>query len=123
MKPGTRVVSNDFNMGDWLPDRWERVEKRVVYLWIVPAKVGGDWQVTVRRDGHAHSFDLTLEQKFQELSGSASIDGRAAPVRDGLVAGERMGFAVDLGGDGGTRFEGRLLDGHLEGDGWTATRK
>jgi SAM-dependent methyltransferase len=123
MRPGTRVVSNDFNMGDWLPDRWERVEKRVVYLWIVPAQVAGDWHVTVRRDGHARNFELALAQKFQELSGSATIDGRAVPVRDGVVNGERVGFAVDLGGDGGTRFEGRLLDGHLEGDGWTATRK
>jgi hypothetical protein len=110
-------------MGDWLPDRWERVEKRVVYLWVVPAKVAGDWRVTYTRAGAKHSFDLALTQQFQELGGSASIGGRAVPVRDGLVAGEHVGFAVDAGSDGGMRFEGRQVDGRLEGDGWTATRK
>ena len=123
MKPGTRVLSNDFNMGDWLPDRWERVEKRVVYLWVVPAKVAGDWNVMYARAGGARSFDLALVQQFQELNGSATIDGRAVPVRDGLVAGERVGFAIDVGNDGGMRFDGRLVDGRLEGEGWTATRK
>jgi hypothetical protein len=123
MKPGTRVLSNDFNMGDWLPDRWERVENRVVYLWVVPAKVAGDWHVTSARAEGARSFDLALAQQFQELSGSATIDGRAEPVRDAFVAGERVGFVVNVGKDGGMRFEGRLVDGRLEGDGWTATRK
>lgn len=123
MKPGARVLSNDFNMGDWPPDRWERVEQRVVYLWIVPAKVAGDWHVTYSRAGGARSFDLALAQQFQELSGSATIDGRAVPVRDALVAGERVGFAVNVGNDGGMRFDGRLVDDRLEGDGWTATRK
>jgi len=123
MKPGTRVLSNDFNMGDWLPDRWERVESRVLYLWVVPAKVAGDWHVTRTRAGGPRSFDLALAQQFQELNGSATIDGQAVPVRDALVAGERVGFVIDVGKDGGMRFEGRLVDGRLEGDGWTATRK
>ena len=123
MKPGTRVLSNDFNMGDWLPDRWERVESRVVYLWVVPAKVAGDWHVTYTRAGAARSFDLALAQQFQELSGTATIDGRAEPVRDARVAGERVGFAVNVGDDEGMRFEGGLVDGRLEGGGWTATRK
>jgi hypothetical protein len=74
MKPGTRVLSNDFNMGDWLPDRWERVENRVVYLWVVPAKVEGDWHVTHARAGNSRSFDLALAQQFQELNGSATIE-------------------------------------------------
>ena len=123
MKPGARVLSNDFNMGDWLPDRWERVESRVVYLWVVPAKVAGDWHVTRTRAGRPRSFDLALAQQFQELNGSATIDGQPVPVRDALVAGERVGFAIDVGNDGGMRFDGRLVDGRLEGEGWTATRK
>jgi SAM-dependent methyltransferase len=123
MKPGTRVLSNDFNMGDWLPDRWERVENRVVYLWVVPVKAAGDWRVTYASAGGARSFDLALAQQFQQLSGSATSDGRVVPIRDAVVAGERVGFAVHLGNDGGKRFDGRLVDGRLEGDGWTATRK
>jgi hypothetical protein len=45
LKPGTRIVSHAFDMGDWKPDRTETVESRSAYLWIVPAKVAGDWQL------------------------------------------------------------------------------
>jgi len=38
LKPGSRVVSHAFDMGDWKPDRTERINGRTVYLWIVPAK-------------------------------------------------------------------------------------
>lgn len=123
MKPGARVVSNDFNMGDWLPDRWQRVGDRVVYLWIVPANVAGNWHLTYDGAEGARDFDVALAQQFQELGGSAMIDGQAVPVRDALVTGERVGFAVDVGKDRGMRFEGRLVDGRLEGDGWKAARK
>lgn len=36
LKPGSRVVSHAFDMGDWKPDRTERVEGRTVYLWTIP---------------------------------------------------------------------------------------
>ncbi len=71
----------------------------------------------------ARGFDAALGQQFQELSGSAVIDGKTVPVRDGLVTGERVRFVVDRGPDQTMRFEGRLVDGRLEGKGWTATRK
>ena len=38
LKPGSRVVSHAFDMGDWKPDRIERVEGRTLYLWTIPAK-------------------------------------------------------------------------------------
>jgi SAM-dependent methyltransferase len=122
MRPGSRVLSNDFNMGDWLPDRWERVENRVVYLWIVPARIAGDWRLTYDGAAGKRSVDLTLAQQFQELSGSAAVDGKAVAVRDALVTGEHVGFAIDTK-DGPKRFEGRLVDGRLKGDGWEADRK
>ena len=122
LKPGARVLSHDFNMGDWLPDRTERISSRVVYLWIVPAKVGGNWQLTYDAPHSPMTFDLTFEQQFQQLSGNAMTAGNAAPVRDALVTGEGVGFAVDIEGSP-TRFDGRLVGGQLQGDGWKATRK
>jgi precorrin-6B methylase 2 len=38
MKPGSRIVSHAFDMGDWKPDKTERVNGRTIYLWTVPAK-------------------------------------------------------------------------------------
>jgi SAM-dependent methyltransferase len=123
MKPGTRVLSHQFNMGDWLPDRTEPVEGRTLYLWIVPAKVGGSWQVSVDGAEGASSFALRLEQTFQVLEGTATINGDALPVRDGRVSGERVRFVIDEGESGRTAYAGRLVDGRLEGDGWTASRQ
>ncbi len=122
MKPGARVLSHDFNMGDWLPDRTERVSGRVVYLWIVPANVAGNWQLTYDGPHGPRAFELTLEQQFQQPDGKAKLDGKAASLRDALVTGDRVGFAIDLG-DRSMRFDGRIVDGHLEGNGWKATRK
>lgn len=122
MKPGTRVLSHDFNMGDWLPDRTERISGRVVYLWIVPANVAGNWHLTHEGEGGQSDFELTLDQQFQQLVGRAMIGGQAVPLRDASVAGERVGFAVDIGGQP-RRFDGRIMDGRLEGHGWRATRK
>jgi hypothetical protein len=123
LQPGARVLSHDFNMGDWLPDRTERVMGHILHLWVVPAKVGGSWQLTYDRPDGAGSFALELEQQFQQLDGTAVIDGRRAPLRSAAVNGDRVRFAVDAGNDRLMRFDGRLADGRLEGDGWKAARR
>jgi SAM-dependent methyltransferase len=121
LRPGARVLSHDFNMGDWLPDRTERISDRIVYLWIVPAKVGGNWQLTYDGPHGPIAFELTFEQQFQQLSGNAMIAGKSAALRDALVTGDGVGFAVDIEGRS-MRFDGRVVDGQLQGDGWKATR-
>lgn len=35
LKPGTRIVSHAFDMGDWQPDKTANVEGRDIYMWIV----------------------------------------------------------------------------------------
>src|SRR6266436_2150269 len=67
LKPGTRIVSNSFTMGDWSSDDTVNVKDScasycIAYLWIVPAKVDGVWQLN---DG-----ELTLKQTYQMISGS-----------------------------------------------------
>lgn len=123
LQPGARVLSHDFNMGDWLPDRTERVTGHVLYLWVVPAKVGGSWQLTYDGPQGAGRFALELEQQFQQLDGNAVIDGKRVPLRNAAVNGERVSFAVDASDDRLMRFEGRFANGHLEGDGWKAARR
>ena len=101
MKPGARVLSHDFNMGDWLPDRTERISGRVVYLWIVPAKVAGNWQLTYEGPQGARAFEVTLEQEFQQLGGKAMIDGKCGASarrvgdRKSRCFRHRSGGAVD----------------------------
>jgi VCBS repeat-containing protein len=67
MKPGTRVVSYSFTMGDWQPDHFEDTDEGSAYLWIVPANVHGNWTLRPRDGGE--SFDVELEQTYQQLRG------------------------------------------------------
>jgi hypothetical protein len=78
MRPGTRVVSNSFKMGDWSPD--EFIESEIgntrAYLWIVPADVGGTW--TFRERDGARTFRTQLTQHYQEVGAAASSAGTSS---------------------------------------------
>ena len=104
LKPGSRIVSHAFDMGDWKPDQRDTVGYRNVYMWIVPAKVEGRWNV---RSGD-QSFDLDLKQKFQEIEGTATVNGKAAPIRDAQLKGAEISFVVDLGQGKSTTFTGKV---------------
>jgi len=104
MKPGTRVVSHAFTMGDWPPDRTERVDSRYAYLWIVPASVTGNWQV----DSGEQQFQIVLRQTYQMVEGTATIDGKVTPIR-ATLRGDELSFSVPGSADDTqTEFVGRL---------------
>lgn len=129
MKPGTRVVSHAFTMGDWQPDEIATVDGRTAYLWIVPAKVEGTW-----RWGGARSYELVLRQHFQLIEGLASVDGRMAQLRNARLEGDRISFSVIEFANTGTQqrdFVGRVKGETIEGvvklpgggeEKWVATR-
>lgn len=128
MKPGSRIVSHAFDMGDWKPDQRDTVGYRNVYFWIVPAKVEGRWNVKM---GDGQSFSLDLKQKFQELEGTATVGGKPMPIRDARLKGDEITFAVDLADGRATTLTGKV-DGNsikampAEGAGgakdWQATK-
>lgn len=94
LAPGARIVSHAFHMGDWAPDAYRTPEDRNVYLWIVPAVVGGEWRMTLA-DGSVHA--LRIEQRFQRAEGT--LDGAA--ITNVTLRGARFAFSA-----GGRRFEG-----------------
>jgi SAM-dependent methyltransferase len=107
MKPGTRVVSNTFGMGDWTPDQSFDSGAQCVsfcraFLWIIPARVEGAWQIGEER--------LVLEQRYQTLTGTLSQGGQSLPVSEAKMEGEAISFIA-----GGRRYTGRLEDGALSG--------
>ena len=120
MRPGTRVVSHVFRMGDWEPDETAKTGASEIYLWVVPAKVAGRWRVEVR---DAAAFELALEQRHQRVA--ARVVGAGAPVRvqSARLAGSELRLA--LAGTGGERtLAGRVDGDRIEGaDGaWRAVR-
>jgi len=138
LKPGTRVVSHDFDMGDWQADLQVNVRGSggVVYLWIIPARVAGRWQVRAPALRGAESFDIEIQQKYQLIEATARGLDRAVTVRDAWLEGGRIAFTLVDDGDYAhrVRFEGRVsgnaIEGVAHGDGsaqrgdhkWRATR-
>ena len=109
MKPGTRVVSHAFSMGEWQPDDIQKVEGRTAYLWIVPARVEGTW-----RWSRPHSYELLLQQHFQEVEGLARAGNTMAQFRNARLQGDHISFSViEFSGAGNVR---RDFSGHVEGD-------
>ena len=118
LRPGTRLVTHAFTLGDWRPDAERVVDAANIYLWIVPAPVEGQWTLT---DGGA-TMVLTLDQRFQDVSGTLSAGGRTLPLRDVTLRGARLSFTVDLP-TGPRTFVG-VADGvTIAGEGgWSARR-
>jgi hypothetical protein len=115
MKPGTRVVSNSFNMAEWEADQTETIPNCSVsfctaMLWIVPAKVAGNWQVG--------NDTLTLDQTFQMISGKLG----SAVLSEGKLNGADITFTA-----GGKKYTGKVdgnsMSGTIAGGGsWTAKK-
>jgi precorrin-6B methylase 2 len=120
MKPGTRVVSNSFTMGDWQADRTENVSDKqgctaycTAYLWIVPAKVEGRWKTP---DG-----ELALKQTYQKVTGTLNSGGKNVAV-NGTLNGDQM--TLDASGTHYTaKVSGDSMSGSKAGGGnFTATK-
>lgn len=119
MKPGTRIVSNSFNMGDWRPDALVEAgadckEWCYAYKWIVPARVEGRWRLG--------KGEVVLRQIFQFLDGEFIENGTRVRLADARLNGADIMFTLN-----GARFDGRVdgatitgrIDGGLE---FVATR-
>ncbi len=128
LRPGTRVVSHDWDLGDWRPDRTVVVpvpDKPVglekssrVMLWVVPARVDGRWRGLAAAPSPAGPIELAIGQHFQQLNVEVSLGGAAARRARATVEGERIVFGTD--GDalrGAARLAGDRLEGELVVDG------
>jgi SAM-dependent methyltransferase len=121
LKPGTRIVLNHYGIDGWEPEVTERTTGECLawctaLLYIVPAKVAGTWRLP--------QGELTLDQKFQMLSGNYAVDGNSAPVEQGRLLGDQITFTV-----GKTQYVGRVSGDVITGTAkggtngaWQATR-
>ena len=111
LKPGTRIVSNTFTMGDWKADETADLGAGgngncneswcTALLWIVPAKVGGTHKLP--------QGELQLKQEFQMISGTLRTEGKTIAIANGRVRGEEISFRA-----GGRDYRGRVTNGKLE---------
>jgi hypothetical protein len=111
LRPGTRVVSHDWDLGDWPPDHQETMpapDKAVgisreskVFLWIVPARVQGEWRVETTLPG-APATTLALRQRYQHFEGTLG----GAALQGGKANGANVAFTVAGAGPLAGRYEG-----------------
>ena len=128
LKPGTRIVSNTFTMGEWEADETgtaasddNSVYYKTALLWIVPAKVDGVWKIS----SGALQGDLTFKQEFQKVSGAINASGVSTLVTGGKLRGDQITFNA-----GGTQYSGKVAGGAMTGMAmvngasreWTAAR-
>jgi hypothetical protein len=119
LKPGTRIVSHDFDLGDWTPDRKTTVRKNT-FLWIVPANVAGRWEMKLPLPPIERLLDLELTQRFQDVSGRARLNGVPVQVWECVVTGDRLSFVIvdttDRENEAGLYFTGRVTGDVIEGE-------
>jgi hypothetical protein len=117
MKPGTRVLSNTFSMGDWEPDQVIRVTNGTGYFWTVPANVAGLWTLSgLDENGNA---TLKLDQTFQRLGGSLTLQGKTQNLLGARIEGAALHFSF-INADGLLKavkviVNGQVLSGEVTG--------
>lgn len=97
LKPGVRIVSHNYSMGDWEADKVVHVNvdyQRTLYYWVVPAGVAGVWRWKTVINDKSLECMLRLKQEFQKLSGTLSIGETACEISDGKVTGNEVSFSA-----------------------------
>lgn len=140
LRPGSRIVSHDYNLGDWDPDNsitFESPEKEMIngasttslFYYIVPARVAGTWSVNLPDGLPERSTELTLSQSYQKVSGSVS-GARSQRLEFATLRGDRIEFKLPVGSatyNAAGQVNGDRLSGTIEVKGkgklpFTATR-
>lgn len=111
LEPGTRVVSHQYSMADWVPDQSLQIQGRDVHLWVVPARVDGVWDF---HDSQDAPFTLDLRQSFAALSGEITRGGVPQALTSASVHGVELRFAFDAAGVP-VRFSGTVRGGEITG--------
>ena len=130
LRPGTRVVSHGYGLGDWEPDLRMSIRGTgsEVFFWVVPAQVAGSWSAKIAVQDATQQLEIEFTQKFQDLEGRARRDGKLVHVRDARIDGDRLTFALidDVDHFHRQHFEGRVRGAAIEGTvrgGGSAPRK
>jgi len=127
LKPGTRIVSHDFDMAQWTPD--EKITVPVpnkpygaprsdIFKWVVPADFSGTWAWRMSIEGINQEHEAIVEQKFQMAEAKGRVASQAAPVGDVKIRGDTISFIMGATVAGKTTrrdFRGRISGDTITG--------
>jgi SAM-dependent methyltransferase len=112
LKPGTHVVSHQYSMADWDPDGSVEIQGRHVFMWVVPARVDGAWDL---RGEDGEEFAIDLHQTFSKLTGEVVQGRERKPLQQATLRGAELRFAFDRDG-ASVEFAGTVQGGEIAGN-------
>ena len=112
MKPGTRVVSNTFSMGDWEPDETILDQHWRAHFWVVPAQIDGAWVMSGVDGG---PLRLNISQSYQNIGGTLTRGGQTFNLLGAKLRGDEVKFQFNTPDRKVHAFSGRLEGGRLTG--------
>ena len=120
LRPGSRVISNHFDMAAWKPDETLHAHHRNLYKWIVPAPVAGEWHCTINDPAGRRRILLDLRTDFQIVTGTAQVAGRPTLIGEGRITGDTLSFRlVEWARNGAImRYRAQVEGPHLRGTCW-----
>jgi hypothetical protein len=139
LRPGTRIVSHDYPLTGWVPEKYVHMDLEdkvqisgvtttLIYVYIVPARVAGQWTVRMPPAITGAPATLSLRQQLTRVSGSARIDGRDVPLEDVVLRGDKISFRfAGRKGEFTGQVRGKEIEGLFESGGnksaWSAALK
>lgn len=129
LKPGTRIVSHDYDFGDWPPEQSLVIDapgkpvgrdmKSKIFFYTVPARIAGKWVWQIPVDGTTQDFELQLDQHFQKISGTLASGGRRVNIENAVLLGDQFGFVATLERNAAPvkfEFSGKVVNNAIIGD-------
>ena len=117
LKPGTRILSHDYGLSGWIPEETKvfdledkikisGVMTTIIYLYVVPAKVAGNWSARVAPAVAKLPVSFELTQQMQKIGGIARVGGREVPIEDARLVGGKISFRLPVERGRALAFEG-----------------
>ncbi len=125
LRPGTRIVSHDYGIGDWTPDSEYEIDapnkpvgrskmSKVLY-WIVPDHVAGRWMWLLTRSTVTHQVTMLIQQNYQKLDVKAELDGNPVQVEQAQLIGKQLSFKLTLSTGEQFVYSGERVNNAFEG--------
>jgi hypothetical protein len=134
LKPGTRIISHDYPLTGWIPEKYIQMDlddkvhisgvtTTLIYMYVVPAKVAGNWKAQMPPAVSKQPATLQLKQQLTRVTGSARLDGKDVPLEDVKLRGDRLTFKLaGRRGEFAGQVKGNSIEGTLDGKSpWSAT--
>jgi SAM-dependent methyltransferase len=114
LKPGTPIVSHDFDMGDWEPEERVTVQgpsrQHTVFRWTIPAKAAGSWEW---KNGRA-AYKLTIEQHYDRVTANLTRNGKDMPVREAKLKGADLMLQLGPSAEGPSALYGEIRGSEMK---------